>query len=82
MYTINLTDDELASLGYIAGRYDYASILLSLLTPVSCTEMGKFKLEEHEAWAIKEAIDNEDGYLPLCGGALAGKITNLVDSIV
>ena len=79
-YTLNLSDEEMDSLGFIADRYSYADVLWNALDPID--EEGNYNLSESDAWAFAEAVEQEDGYLPLMGGALVDKVQKLLDSIV
>lgn len=79
-YRIRITDEEWESLDYIGERYDYANVLTDALTETD-TE-GVYELSEADAWEFAEAVEAEDGHLPLLGGSLADRVQALLDNIV
>lgn len=80
-YKIRITEPEMESLDYIGERYDYARVLLDALEQDE-EDDELYHIEEHNAWEFMEAVEAEDGYLPLLGGDLATKVQALLDNIV
>ncbi len=78
-YKLCLTKKERDSLRYIAERYDYAAVLDTDLYKLPD---GCYGLDERSAWAFEEAVEGEDGWLPLAGGKLRKKIEDLLEEIV
>lgn len=78
-YTIRLSKSAMKSLRFIADRYLYAEVLIDGLYE---DEPGVYRLSEATAWAFRDAVEEEDGYLPLAGGELQEAMTSLLDSIV
>jgi hypothetical protein len=84
-YKLRLTEEEIETIGFVGGRYCWSDSLLAL-------DVGENVLAEHEAWAIKEAIeaDMEGGHdaFPMLdtrsdvGGELADKLMALLQAIV
>lgn len=85
-YRIRITDDEMDSLSYIGERYEYASVLVDALEPSPDFEETSngdvYTLSESDAWEFAEAVEEEDGHLPLLGGELRAKVQTLLDNIV
>ena len=50
---IEVTEEMVATLDWIGGRYGWADSF-------PCHEAGMHEVEEHEMWAWKEAVDEED----------------------
>jgi len=80
-YKIRITDDEMDSLGFIADRYTYADVLYDALEQDGDDE-ELYHISEPDAWEFMEAVEEEDGHLPLMGGELATKVQALLDNIV
>lgn len=80
-YRIRITEDEMESLQYIGARYEYAKVLYDALEQDE-EDDELYTLAESDAWEFSEAVDEEDGYLPLLGGDLATKVQALLDNIV
>ncbi|MBT8452959.1 MAG: hypothetical protein KJO40_13405 [Deltaproteobacteria bacterium] len=80
-YEIKLTDREMDSLRYIAGRYEYANVLLDGLVELE-DKPGWYGLFESDAWDFYNAVEEEDGYYPLAGGNLLRKLQDLEQEIV
>ena len=80
-YRIRLTDNELDSLGYIGDRYDYARVLYKALEQDD-DDGELYHLSEPDAWEFSEAVEQEDGYLPMMGGDLKVKVETLLLNIV
>jgi len=59
MYTLNLTYDEYETIAFIGGRYSWSEALMRHCGP------GANHIPEHIAWKIGEAIEEDDGLLPL-----------------
>lgn len=79
-YTLELTLDEAQAVTWLADRYSYAQHLYEAMRR---TEAGyQVALTEPDAWAFRDAVEAEDGWLPCCGGTLADKITALLERIV
>lgn len=83
MYELKLTDEEMRSLGYIADRYNYAAILYDALMQESERGTGSetYSISESDLWEFNDAIDEEDGYMPLMGGSLIEKIHKLLQDM-
>lgn len=81
-YGITLTASEVDSLCWLAGRYHYAKTLWTIMGGVDDDGTMHAELSEHQAWEFKEAVEEEDGFLPCCGGTLAAKMIKLLESIV
>lgn len=79
-YRIRITEQELEALDYIGERYDYASVLMDVL--VETDTDGVYEISESDAWEFAEAVEAEDGHLPLLGGSLAERVQALLDNIV
>jgi hypothetical protein len=89
MYQIELTQEELDSLGVVANWYESAEILLDNLTHVTGSFYG---LQEHIAWEYQDAIPSDWSYpnrddcpcvIPPCiGGELAKKLETFYLEIV
>ena len=58
-YVLTLTDEDVAVVGFVGGRYAWSEALLSL-------EVGENHLSESEAWELVEAFesDTEGGHPP------------------
>ena len=56
-YKLTLTEDDVSTIGFVAGRYCWADALYLL-------DIGENDIPEHEAWKIKEEFerDTEDGH--------------------
>ena len=80
-YKIRITEPEMESLGFIADRYNYASVLYDALKQDDEDE-DLWHLSEADAWEFNDAVEDEDGYLPLMGGELATKVQAILDNIV
>jgi hypothetical protein len=81
-YRLTLTPDEVDSLCWLAGRYCYADTLWKIMGGVNDDGTMDADLAEHQAWEFQQAVEEEDGFLPCCGGTLAAKIMRLLDAIV
>ena len=81
-YCFALTEPEVDSLCWLAGRYRYADVLWKIMGGVNDDGTMNADLAEHQVWELQQAVEEEDGFLPCCGGTLAGKIMRLLDSIV
>lgn len=82
-YTLELTLDEAQSLRWLADRYNYAECLWKNTDPdEQSPPVYIVSLTEPDAWAFRDAVQAEDGYLPCCGDELRDKITALLESIV
>lgn len=81
MYRLNLTDSDVDTIAFVGTRYGWSSALLSL-------NAGENILQEHEAWAIVEAMDEDTqgghSYFPMLDGRsdLATKLFDFWGSIV
>ena len=80
-YKIRITEDEMESLDYIGERYEYARVLVDIAQQDD-SDPELYHIDESDAWEFSEAVDAEDGDLPLLGGALADKVQALLDNIV
>lgn len=80
-YTLTLTDEDIKTIAFVGGRYEWSKALLRL-------DVGENILSELEAWLIREAFDSDTegghGYFPMLDGRseLASKLTAFADSIV
>ena len=87
-YTLTLTAEEYRALGWLAARYTSARAVFDGMEAADDGTAegdgaGTYRLAEHAAWAFLLACDDEDGgFVPCCGGALAGKLRALLDTIV
>lgn len=81
-YHLELTAAEVDSLGWLAGRYYYAETLWKMMGGANDDGTMDADLAEHQMWEFQRAVEEEDGFLPCCGGTLAEKIVRLLDAIV
>jgi hypothetical protein len=81
-YHLALTAPEVDSLSWLVGRYHYAETLWKIMGGVSDDGTMDADLSEHEVWEFQEAVEEEDGFLPCCGGTLATKIVHLLNQVV
>jgi hypothetical protein len=79
-YKLRVTDEEIESLDYIGDRYDYAKVLVDALEPTDTDDL--YEIQESDAWEFAEAVEAEDGHLPMLGGSLADRVQALLDNIV
>ena len=90
MYTVHLTDDEIATLGWLSDRgyfpdeaYDNLSLADNQAEEVASHIERVWELEEHAAWSITDLLNEDPGaYLACCGSPLYEKITHLTNQIV
>jgi hypothetical protein len=84
-YRIELDEQERKSLDWIADRYGYADTLAARLVPLddrpSSPGATVYGIREYEGWEFADAVDAEDGWLPLAGGELARKLGELYEAI-
>lgn len=81
-YQIALSAEEVDSLCWLVGRYHYAETLWKIMGGVNDDGTMDAELEEHQAWEFRQAVEEEDGFLPCCGGTLAAKMVRLLGAIV
>jgi hypothetical protein len=81
-YRIALTAAEVDLLSWLVGRYRYAETLWKIMGGVNDDGTMDAELAEHQAWEFQQAVEEEDGFLPCCGGTLAAKMVRLLDAIV
>lgn len=79
-YKIEMTEQEYDDLGYIADRYTYAQVLYDGMDYDE--ETGIAEIPEHVAWEFSEAVEDEDGFMPLLGGDLLRKVVDFWQEIV
>lgn len=79
-YRIRISDDEMEALNYIGARYEYAKVLADALEETDTS--GVYEISEADAWEFSEAVEDEDGHLPLLGGSLADRVQALLDNII
>lgn len=81
MYNLNLTPEDVETIAWVGRRYGWSTALLPL-------DEGDNELTEAEAWAIRDAIeeDTEGGHSPFPlldpRSALAEKLTKFCERIV
>jgi hypothetical protein len=81
VYTLHLTAEDIDTIAFVGHRYAWADALRTLAKGVN-------ELQEHEAWAIHEAIDAdmEGGHdaFPMLDtrGELADKLLELYMAII
>lgn len=80
-YKIRITDEEMESLDYIGDRYEYARVLTDALEQDD-SDPNLYHISESDAWELSDAVEAEDGHLPLLGGSLADRVQALLDNIV
>jgi len=81
-YHLALTAPEVDSLAWLVGPYRYAETLWKIRGGVDDDGAMEADLAEHQVWEFQQAVEEEDGFLPCCGGTLATKIVRLLDAIV
>jgi hypothetical protein len=81
-YHLELTAAEVDSLCWLVGRYHYAETLWKIMGGVNDDGTMDADLDEHKVWEFQKAVEEEDGFLPCCGGTLAVKIVWLLGAIV
>lgn len=83
-WTIDLDEDELRGLRFIAQNYLYADVLAKHLHPLDvdpATGAGTFGLHESEGWEFDQALEDEGGFMALAGGTLKRKLEELLEAI-
>lgn len=76
-YQLELTEDDIDTIAFIGGRYSWPSSLMHLAS-------GLNEIEEHEAWEILEAFEDEDFTFPMLDphSELAEKLLAFWQSVV
>lgn len=82
VYHLALTAPEVDSLCWLVGRYHYAETLWKILGGVNDDGTMDADLFEHQLWEFQQAVEEEDGFLPCCGGTLATKMIELLQAVV
>ncbi len=81
MYTLTLTEEDISTIGFVGGRYDWSEAISSLVE-------GENEIPEYEAWEINDAFnrDTEGGhsFFPMLNhqSELAGKLFAFMEEIV
>jgi len=81
-YAIQFTNDEATAIAWHGHRYEATNILDRKLHQTDDETAWVCEFEEHEAWALREAWEN-DGYTLACGSEeLISKVDAFIASIV
>jgi hypothetical protein len=79
-HRLTLTSEEVDSLCALVGRYRYADVLWKLMGGVRDDGTMRAEVPHQRLSELKRAVEEEEEFLPSCGGTLAAKIASLLNA--
>jgi hypothetical protein len=74
-----LSEAEMEQLERIGEKFSYAQLLWNITLPGG--NPGQYTVDPADAWAWKDAVDQDKGFLPLAQGELKQKLVDFYERI-